>query len=58
MPCECREPSLNEMMRDPIIRAVMARDEVAEHEVRRLLDEMRRIVHGEERDGRRPDPGR
>src|SRR5271154_6679799 len=38
MQCQCREPSLNELMRDPIIRAVMARDAVEETALRRMLD--------------------
>jgi hypothetical protein len=31
------EPSLNEIMQEPIIRAVMARDAVEETDLRRLL---------------------
>jgi hypothetical protein len=42
------EPSLNELMREPIIRAVMARDAVAETDLRRLLDEKRATYAGEE----------
>ena len=40
-PWACREPSLNEIMQEPIIRAVMARDAVGEADVRRLLDGVR-----------------
>jgi hypothetical protein len=38
MRCGCREPSLNEMMQDPIVKAVMLRDAVKEAELRRLLE--------------------
>ena len=41
MRCGCREPSLNEMMQDPIVKAVMARDAVKEAELRRLMDRLR-----------------
>jgi hypothetical protein len=46
MQCGCREPSLNEMMQDPIIKAVMQRDAVQEAELRRLMDRMRATYHG------------
>ena len=36
------EPSLSELMQEPIIRAVMARDAVQESDLRRLLDRVRR----------------
>jgi hypothetical protein len=39
-----REPSFTEMMQEPIIRAVMARDEVAEAELRLLLDRIREAI--------------
>jgi hypothetical protein len=35
--CNCREPSLNEIMQDPIIKALMRRDAVRETELRRLM---------------------
>ena len=38
MRCGCREPSLNEIMQDPIVQAVMLRDAVEEAELRRLLE--------------------
>jgi len=38
MRCGCREPSLNEMMQDPIVKAVMARDAVKEIDLRRLIE--------------------
>jgi hypothetical protein len=38
MRCGCREPSLNEMMQDPIVKAVMLRDAVKEADLRRLMD--------------------
>jgi hypothetical protein len=41
MQCWCREPNFNEMMQDPIIRAVMRRDAVQEGELRRLMDRAR-----------------
>jgi hypothetical protein len=41
MRCGCREPSLNEMMQDPIIKAVMRRDAVKETELRTLIDRVR-----------------
>jgi hypothetical protein len=37
MRCGCREPSLNEMMQDPIVKAIMVRDAVKEVELRRLM---------------------
>jgi hypothetical protein len=37
MHCNRREPSLNEMMQDPIVRAIMARDAVKEVDLRRLM---------------------
>jgi hypothetical protein len=37
MQCWCREPNLNEMIQDPIVRAVMRRDAVQESELRRLI---------------------
>jgi hypothetical protein len=37
MRCGCREPSLNEMMQDPIVKAIMARDAVKEVDLRRLM---------------------
>ena len=36
-----REPSLNEMMRDPIVKAVMQRDAVKEAELRGLIERVR-----------------
>jgi hypothetical protein len=36
-----REPSLADMMRDPIFRAVMTRDQVAEADFRRLIETVR-----------------
>lgn len=41
MRCGCREPSLNEMMRDPIIKAIMQRDAVKEAELRGLIERVR-----------------
>ena len=40
MRCSCREPSLNEIMQDPIVKAVMLRDAVEEAELRRLLEQV------------------
>ena len=37
MLCECKEPSLSELLREPIVRAVMACDLVEESELRRLI---------------------
>jgi hypothetical protein len=37
MQCWSREPNLNEMMQDPIVKAVMLRDAVQEGDLRRLL---------------------
>ena len=45
------EPSLNELMQEPIIQAVMARDAVKETELRRLMGRVRAAM--DER-GRRP----
>ncbi len=41
MLCNCREPSLNELMQEPIVRAVMARDAVEESELRDLIGRLR-----------------
>ena len=50
-----REPSLNEMMRDPIIKAVMQRDAVKEAELRGLIERVRAVYEFESdlRPGRR-----
>jgi hypothetical protein len=53
MQCECQEPSLNEMMQEPIIRAVMARDSVKETELRSLLERVRTTYTSEATHGRR-----
>jgi hypothetical protein len=37
MHCGHREPSLNELMQEPIVMALMRRDAVQEAELRRLL---------------------
>lgn len=37
-----QEPSINDMLQDPIMQAVMRRDAVEEAELRRLLDRLRR----------------
>ncbi len=41
MSCYCNEPSLNEIMQEPIIRAVMERDAVREADLRLLLERVR-----------------
>lgn len=41
MQCGCKEPSLNELMQEPIIRAVMASDAVREPDLRQLLAQVR-----------------
>jgi|GEM_PF-5225426 hypothetical protein len=41
MRSETLEPSLNEVMQDPIVRAVMRCDAVKESELRRLIDRVR-----------------
>jgi hypothetical protein len=46
MQCGCRELSLNEMMQDPIIKAVMQRDAVKEAELRRLMARARTAYLG------------
>jgi hypothetical protein len=47
MRCQCEEPNLNDLIADPMIRALMARDAVAEADLRRLIDRVRdRFVHG------------
>ena len=38
MLCVAGEPSFNEILRDPIIRAIMACDAVAETDLRRLVE--------------------
>jgi hypothetical protein len=45
--CHCEEPSLNDLIADPMTRALMARDAVAEADLRRLIDRVRdRFDHG------------
>lgn len=47
MRCHCEEPSLNDLIADPMTRALMARDAVAEADLRRLIDRVRdRFDHG------------
>ncbi len=47
MRCQCEEPNLNDLIADPMIRALMARDAVAEADLRHLIDRVRdRFVHG------------
>ena len=52
MSCYCNEPSLNEIMQEPIIRAIMERDAVRESNLRLLLERVRdqqwpsRSTHG------------
>ncbi len=41
MRCQCQEPSLNDLIADPMIRALMARDAVAEADLRRLIEGVR-----------------
>lgn len=41
MRCHCEEPSLNDLIADPMIRALMARDAVAEADLRHLIDRVR-----------------
>lgn len=41
MRCLCEEPSLNDLIADPMVRALMARDAVAEADLRRLIDRVR-----------------
>lgn len=38
--------TLDQMLADPIVRRLMERDGVEEIQVRRLMDRMRRAVHG------------
>jgi hypothetical protein len=54
MQCHFREPSLNELMQEPIIRAVMASDDVEEAKLRRMLDRISAAYHGSASD-RRPN---
>ncbi|GGF40804.1 hypothetical protein GCM10011611_54040 [Aliidongia dinghuensis] len=47
MRCQCEELNLNDLIADPMIRALMARDAVKEADLRSLIDEVRdRFVHG------------
>jgi len=41
MRCHCEEPSLDDLFADPMIRALMARDAVAEADLRGLMDQVR-----------------
>jgi hypothetical protein len=51
MLCYCKEPSLNELMQEPIVRAVMACDAVEESELRDLIERLR--LPSAERENRR-----
>ena len=54
MRCHCEEPNFNDLMADPMIRALMARDAVAEADLRSLMETVRdRFVHGVDH-GHRP----
>jgi hypothetical protein len=47
MRCLCEEPNLNDLIADPVIRVLMARDAVAEADLRRLIERVRdRFDHG------------
>ena len=47
MRCQCEEPNLNDLIADPMVRALMARDAVAEADLRRLMEGVRdRFDHG------------
>ncbi|MGB8841152.1 MAG: hypothetical protein WCC64_08755 [Aliidongia sp.] len=46
MQCGCQELSLNELMQDPIIKAVMQCDAVKEAELRRLMARARTTYLG------------
>jgi hypothetical protein len=41
MMCACKEPSLSELMTDPVVQAMMACDSVLEADLWRLLDDIR-----------------
>jgi len=41
MYCPCKEPSLNELMQEPIIQAVMECDAVRESDLRLLLEQVK-----------------
>lgn len=51
-----RELTLQEMLADPIVRAVMVRDGITEQDVERVMGAMRGRMAGGKRDGR--DAGR
>ena len=47
MRCSCEEPSLSELIADPMVRALMARDAVAEADLRDLIERVRdRLDYG------------
>jgi hypothetical protein len=41
MMCACKEPSLSELMTDPVVQAMMACDSVVEADLWRLLNDIR-----------------
>ena len=41
MRCQCEEPNFNDLIADPMIRVLMARDAVAEADLRRLMEGVR-----------------
>ena len=45
MYCVCEEPRLADLLDDPILHLLMARDRVSQDELCRLLDEVRRRYH-------------
>jgi hypothetical protein len=47
MQCGRREPSLNELMQEPIVVALMQRDAVQESELRRLLAQVGDAYHAD-----------
>ena len=48
MSCNCREPTLEEILSDPTVRAMMAADAVDPHELEAMLEALAR------RRGQRP----
>jgi hypothetical protein len=42
MYCVCEEPKLADLLDDPILHLLMARDRVSQDELYRLLDDVRR----------------
>ena len=53
-----REPSVDEMLSDPVIQLVMERDGLSDDEVRTLMADTKRRLEAESFSGSKPQAGR